>query len=440
MAVYIMKTDPWYTGILQSAAQEGVKGLLQGMFQRSQQAAERNQFNKEFERMQNAMSPSQNYTMTVQGGSPQTSSLSSVFYEGMGVPQNNGLQVRGSGYAAPSGALGGLSSRLPGIAAGNAGNSVSFRTGSNTPTRADAYKALGMNMSAKNIDAAMKILDAQYGNDFKLQDADQVYGRVGEAPQYNDRQELLNYMNRFTAYNPTQAATMGNLIRTLNPQQNYSVINLGDQQQVLTQDPWSGEVKRGLAARIGVSPDSLEATKRSYINKDTEALRGRSGWETGNLTSAQYKAIDDARSMVARMSPEDLASLRNNPDQWANVAAMFGLPVEQMGQIIQSPFGYNTSYTNVNNDDTFGSLAPVYKSQGEVINRQGAQTLTPEETYAPSAGDIDELNKMSQEDQKKYMFLMQKTGKSLDEVREAEKNYKQQQKLKQLQQNLHSGT
>lgn len=247
-------------------------------------------------------------------------------------------------------------------------------------------------------------------------------------------------MNRFTAYNPTQAATMGNLIRTLNPQQNYSVINLGDQQQVLTQDPWSGEVKRGLAARIGVSPDSLEATKRSYINKDTEALRGRSGWETGNLTSAQYKAIDDARSMVARMSPEDLASLRNNPDQWANVAAMFGLPVEQMGQIIQSPFGYNTSYTNVNNDDTFGSLAPVYKSQGEVINRQGAQTLTPEETYAPSAGDIDELNKMSQEDQKKYMFLMQKTGKSLDEVREAEKNYKQQQKLKQLQQNLHSGT
>lgn len=436
MAVYFERPyRPWWSDL----ASATLSGLVKGMFDRDAAArAQRvnanrwGEFEKLYDEANGQYAVPQESPLAIQSA-PETKKLSQTF-----APQQN---------AFGSDPFGGVPEQFrPQEGDGLLGTTVKALQNNAArgfmPTIDDVYK-WGAQSGAITDPNFQKFIEARFGSRFKMQDADRLAGRLGNMPQFNDRQGTLNYVGNRALYDPDGAKTVGNFIQHLNPGFNNQAVNLGNRQVVLSQDKYTGETTPVFGGAVGVSPDSLEATKRSYINKDTEALRWRSGWETGNLTSAQYKAIDDARSMVARMSPEDLASLRNNPDQWANVAAMFGLPVEQMGQIIQSPFGYNTSYTNVNNDDTFGSLAPVYKIQGEVINRQGAQTLTPEETYAPSAGDIDELNKMSQEDQKKYMFLMQKTGKSLDEVREAEKNYKQQQKLKQLQQqqqNLHSGT
>lgn len=361
MAVYVMKTDPWYTGILESAAKEGVRGLLQGMLDRSQQAAEKNRFNKEFVQMQNAMSPTQDYSMTVQGGSPETSNLSSVFYEGMGVPQSSGMQIQGSRTQTPSGALGGLSSHLQGItAAGNPSNTISFRTGGGTPTRADAYKALGTYMSPQYVDEALKIMDAQYGNGFKLQDADQVMSRVGETPQYNDRQGLLNYMNRIATYNPTQAATMGNLVRTLNPQQNYSVMDMGNRRQVISQDPWSGNVKNVLSERIGVSPDSLEATRRANIIYGGNRSGGGSGNGSGSMTSAQYRALENVSNFIAELSQDQRQNIKNHPELWNSYATAFGVSPDVIGRVINLPVVAKTGLQVIGKDYATGD--DVYKN------------------------------------------------------------------------------
>ncbi|WP_352402985.1 hypothetical protein, partial [Pyramidobacter sp.] len=181
MAVYFERPyRPWWSDL----ASATLSGLVKGMFDRDAAArAQRvnasrwGEFEKLYDEASGQYAVPQESPLAIQSA-PETKKLSQTF-----APQQN---------AFGGDPFGGVPEEFrPREGDGLIGTTVkALRNNAargSMPTIDDVYK-WGAQSGAINDPNFQKFVEARFGSRFKMQDADRLAGRLGNMPQYNDRQ------------------------------------------------------------------------------------------------------------------------------------------------------------------------------------------------------------------------------------------------------------
>lgn len=303
MAVYFERPyRPWWSDL----ASTTLSGLVKGMFDRDAAArAQRVNSNRwgEFEKLYDEASGQyaapQESPLTIQGA-PETKKLSQLF-----APQQN---------AFGSDPFGGVPEQFrPQEGDGLVGTAVKALQNNairgRTPTIDDVYK-WGAQSGAINDPNFQKFVEARFGSRFKMQDADRLADRLGNMPQFNDRQGTLEYVGNRALYDPDGAKTMSGFIQSLNPGFSSQAVNLGNRQVVLSQDKYTGETTPVFSGAIGLSPDTVynnaHADYRAKLGADARASGTESSFDVRKAAGPYIRAmiknpnmtVDDYQRMV----------------------------------------------------------------------------------------------------------------------------------------------
>lgn len=342
MAVYFERPyRPWWSDL----ASTTLSGLVKGMFDRDAAArAQRVNANRwgEFEKLYDEASGQyaapQESPLTIQGA-PETKKLSQLF-----APQQN---------AFGSDPFGGVPEEFrPQEGDGLLGTAVKALQNNairgRTPTIDDVYK-WGAQSGAINDPNFQKFVEARFGSRFKMQDADRLADRLGNMPQFNDRQGTLEYVGNRALYDPDGAKTVGNFIQHLNPGFNNQAVNLGDRQVVLSQDKYTGETTPVFSGAIGLSPDTVynnaHADYRAKLGADARASRTEASFDVRKAAGPYIRAMIKNPNMGA----EDYQRMAEN------IRYDFG---DRAGEVLEY-LGNLPSLIGSGTDDDFNPTATI---------------------------------------------------------------------------------
>ena len=226
MAVYVVRNDrqqkPWWADLAGTAGTAVLSNVIKGAFERDAYAREKNNFNKEWAALNAAdqrAAEAQPTTLSVESA-PEVAALAPT------VGRTGTVSA-----AARDGFLGsalGIDPQPPQIdlsadpeeyrpQAGDGllmtARKAQYAPARTVPTRADYYARMGTIMSPKNMELAMKMGEAQYGNKFKVEDqlykGRQLENTLGATPDMNDTQATLDYYNRAGLYGEGDTAARG---------------------------------------------------------------------------------------------------------------------------------------------------------------------------------------------------------------------------------------
>ncbi|OON89700.1 hypothetical protein [Pyramidobacter sp. C12-8] len=396
MAVYFERQyKPWWADL----ATATLSGLVKGMFDRDAAArAQRVNANRwgEFEKLYDEASGQyaapQESPLTIQGA-PETKKLSQLF-----APQQN---------AFGSDPFGGVPEQFrPQEGDGLVGTAVKALQNNairgRTPTIDDVYK-WGAQSGAINDPNFQKFVEARFGSRFKMQDADRLASRLGNMPQYNDRQGTLNYVGNRALYDPDGAKTVGNFIQHLNPGFNNQAVNLGNRQVVLSQDKYTGETTPVFGGAVGVSPDTAYA--QNAANRRQEMALEAAEKRSANA----YAPVRDEQRAIR--------------DAWGKAGEMAGMFGGSPAEFEQAVRGIDPTLSPAAVEQLLGDLRKI----PQLVDSRGLLSNNPLYGYNPAPAQAGQgnsippavLEKYPETTQQEYDELVRqglKMGKTLEEI------------------------
>lgn len=311
-AVYVVRNGkPWWSDLAGTAANALLSNFIKGAMDRDQYAREKNRFNKEWSAYQDSLGgqgeASAPITMGVQS-SPETRRLSQAITGATGMTQNT--DALGLAPQAPQVDLSSVPEQYrPAPGDGLVTLAAKAQYAPRTITRANAYGNLGRMMSRNNIDTAIKLLEGQYGNQFKVDD--QLYkGRaltneLGTVPDMMNKQAQLDYFTRAGLYGEGDTATRGLNFDNSEYQRRYGESEAAKQRAFA-----EAQQRRQFANQWGLAKyNNAQQNYRAQLSQAARAAAGGNG--TGNANIAKLAAPYE--KMLAKTGGDDLENY-----DWAN--------------------------------------------------------------------------------------------------------------------------
>lgn len=396
MAVYFERQyKPWWADL----ASATLSGLVKGMFERDAAArAQRVNANRwgEFEKLYDEASGQyaapQESPLTIQGA-PEAKKLSQLF-----APQQN---------AFGGDPFGGVPEEFrPREGDGLLGTTVKALQNNAArgfmPTIDDVYK-WGAQSGAITDPNFQKFVEARFGSRFKMQDADRLAGKLGNMPQFNDRQGTLEYVANRALYDPDGAKTMSGFIQSLNPGFSSQAVNLGNRQVVLSQDKYTGETRPVYSGAVGLSPDT------AYSQAQATA-RQKMALEAAEKRSANaYAPVRDKQKAIR--------------DAWGKAGEMAGMFGGSPAEFEQAVRGIDPTLSPAAVEQLLGEL----RKRPQLVDSRGLLSNNPLYGYSPAPGQAGQQNgippavleKYPETTQQEYDELVRqglKMGKTLEEI------------------------
>lgn len=290
-AVYVVRNGkPWWSDLAGTAANALLSNFIKGAMDRDQYAREKNRFNKEWSAYQDSLGAqseaSAPITMGVQS-SPETRRLSQAITGATGMTQNT--DALGLAPQAPQVDLSSVPEQYrPAPGDGLVTLAAKAQYAPRTVTRTNAFGNLGRMMSKNNIDTAMKLLEGQYGNQFKVDD--QLYkGRaltneLGAVPDMLNKQAQLDYFTRAGLYGEGDTATRGLNFDNSEYQRLYGASE-AEKQRAFAE----AQQRRQFANQWGLAKyNNAQQNYRAQLSQAARAAAGGNG--TGNANIAKLAA------------------------------------------------------------------------------------------------------------------------------------------------------
>ncbi|MCI6261190.1 MAG: hypothetical protein MR616_08615 [Pyramidobacter sp.] len=395
MAVYFERQyQPWWADL----ASATLSGLVKGMFDRDAAARTQRVNNSrwgEFEKLYDAarrQNAPEETLMTVQS-SPEAKKLSQTF-----APRQNALGVDPFGNV-PEEFRPQEGDGLIGTAVKALRNNAAHGS---MPTIDDVYK-WGAQSGAISDPNFQKFVDARFGSRFRMQDADRLADRLGNMPQYNNRQGTMEYVGTRSLYDPDGAKTMSGFIQSLNPGFSSQAVNLGNRQVVLSQDKYTGETTPVFSGAIGLSPDTA--------------------YSQAQATARQKMALAAAKEQYANAYAPIRDKQKAIRDVWSKVGEMAGMFGGSPAEFEQAVRGIDPTLSPEAVEQVLGEL----RKRPQLVNSRGLLSNNPLYGYNPPPAQAGQqsgippavLEKYPETTQQEYDELVRqglKMGKTLEEI------------------------